>query len=218
MSWDAFISHASEDKDDVARPLAEALQSRGLRIWFDESALRAGDSLRRSIDAGLRLSHFGVVILSPAFITKQWPQSELDGLFAREMRGKKVIVPIWHRLGIDEVLSYSPMLADRVALFLSSGLDYVADRLLDVIRPEAFAKSECIRYLTDRCGFKISNVQDALMEASDFLDFVNRLTVNSERLDMEPSMLMTFDLPNARVGLNDARTILGLSRFNHEFF
>jgi TIR domain len=51
--WDVFISHASEDKDEVVRPLAYELQERGLRVWFDESELRIGDSLRRKIDQGI---------------------------------------------------------------------------------------------------------------------------------------------------------------------
>ena len=67
--WDVFISHASEDKDDFVRPLAEDLEQRGLRVWFDESTLRVGDSLRRSIDRGLAQSRFGIVVLSPYFST-----------------------------------------------------------------------------------------------------------------------------------------------------
>ena len=50
---DAFISHASEDKEAIVRPLAEALVARGLDVWYDEFALRVGSSLRRTIDAGL---------------------------------------------------------------------------------------------------------------------------------------------------------------------
>ena len=55
MDWDAFISHASEDKDQIARPLYLQLQKLGLRIWFDEFTLTVGDSLRGSIDKGWRI-------------------------------------------------------------------------------------------------------------------------------------------------------------------
>ena len=44
--WDVFISHASEDKDNVARPLAQALRAEGYRVWFDEFTLTVGDGLR----------------------------------------------------------------------------------------------------------------------------------------------------------------------------
>ena len=51
--YDVFISHASEDKDDVVRPLAAELAAAGLSVWYDEYELRVGDSLRRKIDKGI---------------------------------------------------------------------------------------------------------------------------------------------------------------------
>ena len=107
------------DKSDGSgpvRPLAEELKNLGYRVWYDEFELSVGDSLRRKIDQGLSNSRYGVVVLSTSFFAKNWPQYELDGLVAREMQGSKVILPIWHKVSKDEVLSYSPTLADKVAL------------------------------------------------------------------------------------------------------
>ena len=70
MEYDVFISHASQDKDSVARPLVKLLKDLGLRAWIDEFELKVGDSLRSGIDRGLREARFGVVILSPDFFTK----------------------------------------------------------------------------------------------------------------------------------------------------
>src|SRR5690348_12505262 len=109
---DLFISHASEDKETVARPLAMELQRRGVRVWFDESTLRVGDSLRREIDRGLRTCRYGLVVLSPNFFRKEWPQRELDALTARQVGERtKVILPVWHNVGEAEVRAYSPVLA-----------------------------------------------------------------------------------------------------------
>jgi hypothetical protein len=114
---DVFISHATEDKEEVARPLAEDLRKLGLKVWYDEFELRIGDSLRRKIDEGLVRSRFGIVVLSPAFFAKNWPQYELNGLVTKEMEDRKtVILPLWHRLSKDEVMRHSPSLADKVAL------------------------------------------------------------------------------------------------------
>ncbi len=96
--YTAFISHASEDKADIARPLTEALQPLGHEIWFDEMTIKVGDSLRRTIDHGLSNSRFGIVILSPSFFEKGWPQYELDGMVAKEVGGSKVILPLWHKV------------------------------------------------------------------------------------------------------------------------
>lgn len=116
IGYDAFISHASEDKAKVVKPLAKALTSMKFNIWCDEFALEVGDSLRQSIDRGLANSRYGIVVLSPDFFAKNWPQYELNGLSAREIDGRKVILPVWHNVDQGDVLAYSPTLADKVAL------------------------------------------------------------------------------------------------------
>jgi hypothetical protein len=116
IGYDAFISHASEDKSSLVRPLARALDKMGFRIWYDEFELKVGDSLRESIDKGLVNSRYGVVILSKAFFAKNWPKYELNGLTAREIEGHKVILPVWHKITKGQILSYSPPLADKIAV------------------------------------------------------------------------------------------------------
>ena len=125
-----FVCHASEDKENFVRPLAEGLKRRGVRVWYDEFTLKVGDSLRREIDRGLREARFGIVVLSPSFFEKEWPQYELDGLVEKEIGGEKVILPIWHEVTREEVLRYSPSLAGRLAANSSDGLQAVVDKLL----------------------------------------------------------------------------------------
>jgi len=133
--YDVFISHATEDKDEIVRPLANALVSAGLRVWYDEFELRIGDSLRRKIDAGLAKSRFGVVVLSHSFFAKNWPQYELDGLVTREMTGEQVILPLWHRITKAEVIAQSPSLADKVARSTADfTIEEIAREIADVIK------------------------------------------------------------------------------------
>jgi formylglycine-generating enzyme required for sulfatase activity len=130
--WDIFISHASEDKEEIARPLAEALQQTGLKVWYDEFTLKIGDSLRRSVERGISNSKYGVVILSPNFFAKEWTKRELDSLTAREITGGKVILPIWHNVTHQDVLRFSPNLADKLAVLTDKGLKYVVSQIIDV--------------------------------------------------------------------------------------
>lgn len=123
--WDVFISHASEDKESLVRPLARALEESGLQVWFDATALTVGDSLRGKIDEGLSRSRYGIVVLSPHFFAKPWPQWELDGLVSREVSGIKVILPIWHNIDHEGVSARSPMLAGRLAARSSDGIQKV---------------------------------------------------------------------------------------------
>lgn len=129
--FDVFISHASEDKDAVVRPLAHALQKGGLRVWYDEFELKIGDSLRRKIDMGVARSRFGIVVLSRSFFGKGWPNYELDGLVTRSVSGEQIILPIWHDITKQEVVNYSPSLADKLAR--STGTHTIAEIAEEII-------------------------------------------------------------------------------------
>lgn len=131
---DVFISHATEDKRAVARPLAYALQELGVTVWFDEFELRIGDSLRGSIDDGIARSRFGLVILSKSFFDKGWPQYELNGLVAQANSDQKPLMVIWHQISREDVILRNPPLADIVAANTSSSsITEIAGEIASVI-------------------------------------------------------------------------------------
>ena len=134
--YDVFISHASEDKDAVVRPLATALQNKGIRVWYDEFEMRIGDSLRRKIDQGLANSRFGIVVISSFFVKKGWTNYELDGLMTKAISGQQVLLPIWHNISKQEVINFSPSLADKVARNTSQQtVQEIADEIAEMICP-----------------------------------------------------------------------------------
>ena len=135
ISYDFFICHASEDKEEIARPLAKALTDAGFHVWYDEFTLTIGDSIRRSIDKGLAQSRYGLVILSKNFFQKNWTQKELDGLTAKEQYGKKVILPLWHKIDREYVARFSPTLADLIAVSTDKGIDNIVEELKKIVMP-----------------------------------------------------------------------------------
>lgn len=135
---DVFISHASEDKDDFVRPLANALINEELNVWFDEMTLRIGDSLRQKIDKGLASSRVGLVVLSPAFINKGWTNYELDGIVTRTVSGEQILLPIWHNITKQEVMDFSPSIADKVARSTAiHTIEEIAAEIAELIRSKA---------------------------------------------------------------------------------
>jgi hypothetical protein len=123
-----FLSHASEDKPAIADALAGALQV-DYDLWYDKYKLTLGDSLLAKISEGLREANLGVVILSRNFFGKKWTQNELDGLFALEEANRKVILPVWHDVGVEEVSSYSPTLAGRLGIRTSEGIPAIVSAI-----------------------------------------------------------------------------------------
>ncbi|PID46880.1 MAG: hypothetical protein CSB47_02000, partial [Proteobacteria bacterium] len=135
MQYDVFISHSSHDKEEVARPLAQALQARGLHVWLDEEQLYVGDSIRRGIDNALRDSRFGVVILSPAYLESEWGQKELDAFFAKEKYQNKSILPIYHGVDVEDIERHWMTLADKISLSTTTeSIDSLADKIQQSIQ------------------------------------------------------------------------------------
>ena len=135
---DVFISHASEDKDEFVRPLASALMQHGLNVWYDEMTLRIGDSLRQKIDRGLANSRVGLVILSPSFIKKGWTNYELDGIVTRAVSGDQVLLPIWHNITKQQVVDFSPSLADKVARSTATHtIEEIANEIAELLNTSA---------------------------------------------------------------------------------
>lgn len=137
MEFDLFISHASEDKDLLVRPLAQRLRNEGYSIWYDEFELKLGDSISEKIDYGLAKSRFGLVVLSPAFFKKNWTKRELRGLVVRDVE-EKTILPIWHNVTKNDVIKFSPPLADAIAATTADGLEEIVKRIREVLIPIDF--------------------------------------------------------------------------------
>lgn len=138
----AFISHDSRDKDAVARPIAVGLQKLMCPVWFDEFSLRVGDSLRESIEKGLRECRRCILVLSPSFLANTgWTKVEFNSIFTREIvEQQKLVLPIWYGVERSQVFEYSPSLADRVGLDWSLGEVEIIRRLHRVLTDPGVSK------------------------------------------------------------------------------
>jgi hypothetical protein len=135
--WDVFISHASEDKAQLVHPLAEALKEYGVKVWYDSFTLRPGLSLGRSIDAGIDAAEFGIIVLSPHFIAKEWPRYEFDAMRQRQADQGDRLITLWHGLTPEDGPAWVQ------GLDPATGLDTAAQsitalmmRVLERVRPD----------------------------------------------------------------------------------
>ena len=58
--YDVFVSHAWEDKEDFVDEFVDALRASGLRVWYDTSEIKRGDSIRKRIDDGNQKGSHGI--------------------------------------------------------------------------------------------------------------------------------------------------------------
>jgi hypothetical protein len=136
FEYDAFISHAVEDKIAIANELAQKLENAGLKIWYSGKELNAGDSLIETIHDGLNKSRFGIVIFSQNYLAKTWTLREFYHLLSREKDGKKVILPVLLDVTPEDLARKDLTMADRFAIKAEKGLDHVVNRLVTAIQNE----------------------------------------------------------------------------------
>lgn len=131
----AFISHDSRDKDVLVRGLANKLTTMLCPVWYDEYSLVPGQSLRESIETGLKECPKCVVVLSKNFFSNPgWTKKEFDSVYTREiLQGKRVMIPVWLDVTKEQVYEYSPALLDTVGIPATLGVDEVARRLFNAI-------------------------------------------------------------------------------------
>lgn len=171
--YDVFISHASEDKDAIVRPLATELERLSVRVWYDEFSLKLGDSLSASIDKGLKESRFGLLVLSKSFLRKNWPEYEYRSLLTRQIDGEKVILPLWYGVMKEDVKGYSLFLADIMGFPVSEDNLMVATlAILRVVRPDIWQEirmGNVLRKATEEAGpvmIKRSQLKEATFKQS----------------------------------------------------
>lgn len=128
--YDAFISHAVEDKLAIANDLCRGLEDAGLKVWYSGIELGTGDSINKKILEGLHASRYGIVILSKNYLTKNWTMKELYLLMSKEQQGHKVILPILYDVTAEDLAAKDIDLADRFALRAEKGVDNLVEYLV----------------------------------------------------------------------------------------
>jgi len=92
--YDIFISHASEDKAAIARPIFEACERLGLKAFLDEEHIAWGESFTKKINTALGAARTVLAIISSTSVAKDWPLTEVNTALGLEVSGDKTVVPL----------------------------------------------------------------------------------------------------------------------------
>jgi hypothetical protein len=119
---DAFLCHAWDDRQGVAKQLNDLLEAAGVKVWFSEKDLGLGVPMMRAIDKGLAASRIGLVLVTPALLARLPKESIADKELSALLAGNR-LVPIVHNTTYEALRNVSPLLASR------SGLDTAEDSM-----------------------------------------------------------------------------------------
>jgi hypothetical protein len=124
----AFVSYAGEDRE-VAEAIARDLTQLGVPTFYDRDSLEVGDSIVDRVHEALEQADFGVLIVSPDFLEKDWPQQETRRLVRSYIAGETRLLPVWHNVSYDDVHEKQPALDDIWAANTENGLRAVVREL-----------------------------------------------------------------------------------------
>lgn len=132
--YDVFISHANSNKEEFVDSLKNDLSKLGISIWYDSTQIDWGDNLKVQIHNGLDKCRFGIIVISPEFLGRDWTEIELHELFQRQNKsGQKVVLPLLYNLSIEEMKKSYPALADFKAQVIKTNND-IKDISIDFAR------------------------------------------------------------------------------------
>jgi hypothetical protein len=115
MSKDIFISYSRRDQEFVTR-LASDLDQHVTGVWFDQSAIRAGQRWHDEILQGIRECKAFILVLSPDAMQSRYVREELDT--ALEL-GKPIFPVIYRSARWKE--EFAPLVKDIQSIDLQSG-------------------------------------------------------------------------------------------------
>ena len=134
-AYDVFVSHANADKESFVNSLEAGLrESLKINVWYDTNEIDWGDSLKSQIENGLKQCRFGIVVISPEFLGREWTEKELNELLQRQNeRGQKTVLPLLYHLTVDDMKKRYPALKDFKARIIKPE-DEAKDIVIDFAR------------------------------------------------------------------------------------
>jgi TIR domain/Domain of unknown function (DUF4365)/Ras of Complex, Roc, domain of DAPkinase/WD domain, G-beta repeat len=88
FEYDVFLSYSSKDKA-IVRDVAAWLRQDGLKVWFDEWVIKAGDSVPAKIEEGLKQSRVLVLCMSANAFGSDWSKLEAGTFQFRDPLNKE---------------------------------------------------------------------------------------------------------------------------------
>jgi hypothetical protein len=197
-----FVSHSSEDKQDLIEPIVEDLETCYINVWLDKRKILPGENLRKSIfREGLDKADIALIFFTEKSLKSSWVDKEIKHVLREE--GKKgnnfdlnKIISIfdseetYHQIAerypelTDDLLHLMPVDYDKIQLgqlisaiwskYLSlQGGDIETQKQLLSKDKEIFQKDKVVQELKTKLETLKSNKSSADTQIEEFEIFLN---------------------------------------------
>jgi hypothetical protein len=127
--------------------MVNALKNASITYWYDEAEIKWGDSITQKVNEGLSVSRFVIVVLSKSFISKNWPQREMNSALNIEATSGEVrVLPLLAgtQKVREEIIECYPILNDKKYLIWENGINLIISALKDRLGASGFISQENI--------------------------------------------------------------------------
>lgn len=130
-SYEAFLSHALEDRDVIVTELYDRLDEAGVNVWYSANSLKTGEELQTEIERAIEASRFGVVVITKFAHDRPWPLTEYNWLQKKETTKIKVVLPVVHDMAVEHITW--PGIQSKYCILSTRGMDFVVGKILEEI-------------------------------------------------------------------------------------
>jgi hypothetical protein len=113
-------------------PLVSSLKKADITIWYDRAEIKWGDSITAKVNEGLSISRFVIVVLSEAFLNKNFPKRELFAVLNQEIYSNQTkVLPLFSdNKQKQKILENFPLLNDKLYLTWDNNTDIIIEAIL----------------------------------------------------------------------------------------
>lgn len=231
-SYDVFISHSSQDKNDYVEDLKKSFEKLGITIFYDKDTIKWGDNWKKKIYDGLDSCTFAVIIISENFYDRKWTEEELYTLLKRQNKnGVNIILPILYHTTLEEMKHHYKKLSD-IQFLDSKNFDVkditilLAERLLEnqrIINIDKTEEDNNYKMIKYYCENDMSNSYKffiwlkSLINHNDFIDaYNNNLWIGWEYFNYNGIKMSLFQTDNKKYRIDPKYYSAFVKYFNNE--
>ncbi|HFH3420005.1 TIR domain-containing anti-phage reverse transcriptase [Pseudomonas aeruginosa] len=135
--YDVFLCHASEDKEEIVKPLYDELEKLGVHAFYDAKEISWGDSLVGTINKALLKSKFVIAVMTDNSVGKAWPQQEINSVLNGDISGgTKRLLPLIYG-DKDSILNNNFLMSDKLYVEWKGNPEEIAQKVKDLLTQKA---------------------------------------------------------------------------------
>ncbi|KAK4270102.1 hypothetical protein QN277_023182 [Acacia crassicarpa] len=103
-TYDVFLSFRGEDtRRSLTSTLYNALRQSGIHAFMDDSGIKRGENISRSLLQAIQRSRMAIIIFSQNYASSRWCMDELLQIMECHRTQAQMVIPIFYKVDPSDV-------------------------------------------------------------------------------------------------------------------